>query len=145
MEQQLNFISLGVRDVGRSHDFYVTGLGWTPQLEVPGEVIFLQVNHGLVLSLWSRAQMAAELGVAEDALQSPAGVPPVTLSHNVGSPGKVDAVVEQARQAGADVVHPPRQQAWGGYSGYFADPDGFRWEVAFNPTWAVNDAGNVTV
>ncbi|RAN79703.1 glyoxalase [Bacillus sp. SRB_336] len=143
MQQQLNFITLGVRDVGRSRSFYVDGLGWTPRLEVPGDVIFLQVNHGLVLSLWSRAQMAAELGVSEDKLQ--AGASPLTLSHNVGSPGEVDAVVRQAREAGADVVHPPRQQAWGGYSGYFADPDGFRWEVAFNPTWAVDDAGNVTV
>lgn len=143
MQQQLNFITLGVRDVARSRSFYVDGLGWTPRLEVPGDVIFLQVNHGLVLSLWSRAQMAAELGVSEDKLQ--AGTSPLTLSHNVGSPGEVDAVVRQAREAGADVVHPPRQQAWGGYSGYFADPDGFRWEVAFNPTWAVDDAGNVTV
>lgn len=143
MQQQLNFITLGVRDVARSRSFYVDGLGWTPRLEVPGDVIFLQVNHGLVLSLWSRAQMAAELGVSEDKLQ--ADTSPLTLSHNVGSPGEVDAVVRQAREAGADVVHPPRQQAWGGYSGYFADPDGFRWEVAFNPTWAVDDAGNVTV
>jgi uncharacterized protein len=143
MEQQLNFITLGVRDVARSRDFYVGGLGWTPRLEVPGEVIFLQVNHGLVLSLWSRAQMAAELGVAEEDLQP--GTAAVTLSHNVGSPGEVDAVVGQARKAGADVARSPRQQAWGGYSGYFADPDGFRWEVTFNPGWAVDDAGRVTV
>ena len=143
MEQQLNFIALGVRDVARARDFYVGGLGWTPRLEVPGEIIFLQVNHGLVLALWGRAQMAAELGVAEGELQ--AGAAPVTLSHNVGSPAEVDAVVGQAREAGAAVVRPPRRQAWGGYSGYFADPDGFRWEVAYNPTWAVDDAGQVTV
>nr|WP_256128034.1 VOC family protein [Arthrobacter sp. SDTb3-6] len=139
----MNFITLGVRDVARSRSFYVDGLGWTPRLEVPGDVLFLQVNHGLVLSLWKRAQMAAELGVPEDGLR--ADIAALTLSHNVSSPAEVDAVVGQAREAGADVASPPRQQPWGGYSGYFADPDGFRWEVAYNPTWAVDDAGHVTV
>ena len=140
MEQRLSFISLGVADVTRSREFYLTGLGWTAHQEVPGQVIFLQLNHGLILSLWNRAAMAAELGV-----EPAVGVPPITLSHNVGSPAEVDAVLAQAAQAGAAVDHPATQQAWGGYSGYFADPDGFRWEVAFNPTWAVDDAGNVTV
>jgi uncharacterized protein len=141
MDQRLSFISLGVRDVAASREFYVGGLGWTPHQEVPGEVIFLQVNHGLILSLWDRGQMAAELGsdFNDDA------VPPLTLSHNVGSETEVDAVVGQARAAGAAVVVEPRRQPWGGYSGYFADPDGFRWEVAFNPTWRVDDDGAVTV
>lgn len=145
MDQQLNFISLGVRDVSRSRDFYLTGLGWKAHQEVPGEVIFIQVNHGLILSLWNRSAMAGELGVAIESLQSPGGVPPITLSHNVGSAQEVDAVVADAQKAGAAVVHPPRQQSWGGYSGYFADPDGFRWEIAYNPSWLVDDAGHVTV
>ena len=145
MDQRLNFISLGVRDVSRSRDFYLTGLGWQAHHEVPGVVIFLQVNHGLILSLWNRDAMAAELGVDVGALQSPNGVPPMTLSHNVGSAKEVDAVVRDAQKAGAAVVHPPKKQSWGGYSGYFADPDGFRWEVAHNPTWFVDDAGHVTV
>ncbi len=140
MEQRLTFISLGVRDVSRSREFYLTGLGWKAHHEVPGQVIFLQLNHGLILSLWNRAAMAAELGV-----EPSNGVPPVTLSHNVGSVTDVDAVLAQAVEAGAVVENPAVQQPWGGYSGYFADPDGFRWEVAFNPTWAVDDAGNVTV
>lgn len=140
MEQRLNFITLGVRDVTRSREFYLTRLGWTAHHEVPGQVIFLQVNHGLILSLWDRAAMAAELGI------EPAdGVPALTLSHNVASPAEVDAVLAQAREAGAAVDHPAVHQEWGGYSGYFADPDGFRWEVAYNPTWNVNDAGHVTV
>ncbi|POH58818.1 VOC family protein [Arthrobacter glacialis] len=140
MEQRLTFISLGVHTVERSREFYLTGLGWTAHQEVPGQVIFLQLNHGLILSLWSREAMAAELGV-----EPSDGVPPITLSHNVGSVAEVDAVLAQAVAAGAVVDHPAAQQPWGGYSGYFADPDGFRWEVAFNPTWAVDDAGNVTV
>ncbi|ALO66805.1 glyoxalase [Arthrobacter alpinus] len=140
MEQRLNFITLGVRDVTRSREFYLTRLGWTAHNEVPGQVIFLQVNHGLILSLWDRAAMAAELGV-----EPSDGVPALTLSHNVASPAEVDAVLAQAREAGAAVDHPAVHQEWGGYSGYFADPDGFRWEVAYNPTWNVNDAGHVTV
>lgn len=140
MEQRLTFISLGVKDVARSREFYLDRLGWSAHQEVPGKVIFLQLNHGLILSLWDREAMAAELG---DDLSD--GVPPVTLSHNVGSVAEVDAVLGQAREAGAAVDHPPVHQTWGGYSGYFADPDGFRWEVAYNPTWAVDDAGHVTV
>lgn len=140
MEQRLTFISLGVRDVERSREFYLTGLGWTAHQEVPGQVIFLQLNHGLILSLWNRAAMAAELGI-----EPSDGVPPLTLSHNVGSVAEVDSVLAQAREAGAVLDSPAVHQAWGGYSGYFADPDGFRWEVAFNPTWAVDDDGNVTV
>lgn len=140
MEQRLSFITLGVRDVGRSRDFYLTRLGWKAHMEIPGQVIFLQLNHGLILSLWDRAAMAAELGVDPSD-----GVPPLTLSHNLGSVAEVDAVLAQARGAGAAVDHPAAQQEWGGYSGYFADPDGFRWEVAYNPTWHVDGAGNVTV
>lgn len=140
MEQRLTFITLGVRDVGRSRGFYLDRLGWQAHHEVPGQVIFLQLNHGLILSLWDRAAMAAELGV-----EPSDGVPPVTLSHNVGSVAQVDAVLAQALEAGAAVDHPAVHQEWGGYSGYFADPDGFRWEVAFNPTWTVDDAGHVTV
>ncbi|ALE06115.1 glyoxalase [Arthrobacter sp. ERGS1:01] len=121
------------------------GLGWTPHQEVPGQVIFLQVNHGLILSLWNRAGMAAELGTDPGTLDPGHGIAPITLSQNVASPAEVDAVLAQARLAGAAVANPPRRQEWGGYSGYFADPDGFRWEIAFNPTWQVNDDGHVTV
>jgi catechol 2,3-dioxygenase-like lactoylglutathione lyase family enzyme len=145
VDQQLSFISLGVRDVSRTREFYVTGLGWLPHFEVPGEVIFLQVNHGLILSLWNRAAMALELGCDPAQLELGAGIAPVTLSQNVGSPEEVDAVLAQAQAAGAVVANPPRHQPWGGYSGYFADPDGFRWEIAFNPTWQVDDGGHVTV
>ena len=84
--------------------------------------------------------MATELGVTPSH-----GVPPITLSHNVASVAEVDAVLAQAREAGAGIEHPAAHQPWGGYSGYFSDPDGFHWEVAFNPTWAVDSTGHVTV
>lgn len=140
MEQRLTLTTLGVRDVGRSREFYLDRLGWQAHHEVPGQVIFLQLNHGLILSLGDRAAMAAKLGVAPSD-----GVPPVTLSHHVGAVAQGDAVLAQALEAGAAVEHPAAHQSWGGYSGYFADPDGFRWEVAFNPSWAVDNAGYVTV
>jgi catechol 2,3-dioxygenase-like lactoylglutathione lyase family enzyme len=140
MEPRVDFISLGVRSVPESRAFYVDGLGWPVHREVAGEVVFIQINHGLVLSLWDARQMQAEAGTTP-----PAGVPCITLSHNVGSPAEVDRVLEEAAAAGAAIIAEPVTQPWGGYTGYFADPDGFRWEVAYNPSWAVDDAGTVTV
>jgi catechol 2,3-dioxygenase-like lactoylglutathione lyase family enzyme len=140
MEPRVDFISLGVRSVDRSRAFYVGGLGWPVHREVAGEVLFIQVNHGLVLSLWDARQMQAEAGVSP-----PDGVPCITLSHNLGSAGDVDRVMEEAAAAGAVIIAEPVTQPWGGYTGYFADPDGFRWEVAYNPLWTVGDAGTVTV
>jgi catechol 2,3-dioxygenase-like lactoylglutathione lyase family enzyme len=140
MQPRVDFISLGVRSVAASRRFYVDGLGWPVHREVPDEVVFIQANHGLILSLWDARQMQAEAAV-----DAPAAVPCITLSHNVGSAEQVDQVMGQAESAGAAVVAPPKTQPWGGYTGYFADPDGFRWEIAFNPTWTVDDGGQVTV
>jgi uncharacterized protein len=140
MEPRVDFISLGVRSVPESRAFYVDGLGWPVHREVAGEVVFIQVNHGLVLSLWDARQMQAEAGTSPSAAS-----PSITLSHNLGSPAEVDRVMEEAAAAGAAIIAEPVTQPWGGYTGYFADPDGFRWEVAYNPTWAVDDAGTVTV
>jgi|SRR4051812_26072015 uncharacterized protein len=140
MEPRVDFISLGVRSVPVSRAFYVDGLGWPVHREVAGEVVFIQVNHGLVLSLWDARQMQAEAGTSPSA-----GSPSITLSHNLGSPAEVDRVMDEAAAAGAAIIAEPVTQPWGGYTGYFADPDGFRWEVAYNPTWAVDDAGTVTV
>jgi catechol 2,3-dioxygenase-like lactoylglutathione lyase family enzyme len=139
MQPRVDFISLGVRSVAASRSFYVEGLGWPVHREFP-EVVFIQANHGLMLSLWEASQMQSEAGV-----DAPGPVPCITLSHNVGSAAEVDEVMAEAKAAGAAVVSPPKTQPWGGYTGYFADPDGFRWEIAFNPTWSVDDAGRVTV
>lgn len=129
MEQRLSFVTFAVRDLERSRAFYVDGLGWVPELDVPGEVLMFMAGERLVLSLWDRAAFEAEVGGA--ALDGE-GVPPVSVAHNVASPADVRAVLDLARDAGARVSGPePRE--WGGYSGYFADPDGFRWEVAWNP------------
>jgi len=140
MQPRVDLISLGVRRVRASRSFYVDGLGWPVHREVPGEVLFVQVNHGLLLSLWDARQMQAEA-----ATDSPTGVPCITLSHNLGSAAEVDRVMADAESAGAVIVAAPQTQPWGGYTGYFADPDGYRWEVAFNPSWAVDGGAKVTL
>ncbi|MGV9733047.1 VOC family protein [Rhodococcus aetherivorans] len=128
MEQRLSFVTLAVADLERTRRFYVDGLGWTPVVDVPGEVVMIQVGPHLVLSLWDERQFAAEVGPVQRG-----GVPPVTLAHNVADRADVDRVLDTARRAGADRVSDAVEREWGGYTGYFADPDGFRWEIAWNP------------
>ena len=129
MEQRVSFITLAVRDLERTRRFYLDGLGWSPVLDVPGEVIMIQVGEHLILSLWDEAAFEAEVGP----IARGAGVPPLTLAHNVATRDEVDAVLATARAVGADPVHDAVERDWGGYTGYFGDPDGFRWEIAHNP------------
>lgn len=128
MEQRISFVTLAVRDVARARAFYVEGLGWSAELEVAGEVVMFRVGEHVVLSLWDRKAFEGEVGAPASG-----GTPPITLAHNVATRDEVDAVLATARSAGAAVTDAV-QRDWGGYSGYFADPDGFRWEVAWNPT-----------
>jgi predicted lactoylglutathione lyase len=129
MDQRVSFVTLAVRDVGASRAFFVDGLGWESALDVPGEVLMFKVADKVVLSLWDADHFEAEVGTA------PAwgGMPPVTLSHNCATKQGVDRVLETARKAGSEQVAEAVEREWGGYSGYFSDPDGFRWEVAYNP------------
>ena len=126
MDQRISFLTLAVRDLEASRRFYVDGLGWTPDLEVEGDVVMLMAGERLVLSLWDREHFQAEVGQ----IAGGDGVPPFTISHNVETPEEVDAILETARAAGADPVHPAEVREWGGYTGYFGDPDGYRWEIA---------------
>lgn len=129
MDQRLSFITLAVTDLDRSRRFYLDGLGWTESLHVEGDVSMIAVGERVVLSLWDRAAFEEEVGPVADG----PGVAPFTLAHNVATPAEVDAALAAARAAGASYVGAAQERAWGGYTGYFADPDGFRWEVAFNP------------
>ena len=129
MDQRISFITLAVRDVGVSREFFVDGLGWESSLDVPGEVLMFQVADKVVLSLWDAEHFEAEVG----APPTLGGVPPVTLAHNCATKRGVDRVLETARRAGAQSVAEAQERDWGGYSGYFIDPDGFRWEIAYNP------------
>lgn len=129
MEPRVSFITLVVRNLAASRGFYVDGLGGPVELESPGEVLMIRVGGKLVLSLWDEESAAAEIGpVARGE-----GNPPLTLAHNVATEADVDTVIEESRSAGASIVAEPTPREWGGYSGYFADPDGFRWEIAWNP------------
>ena len=129
MDPRISFVTLAVRDLDATHSFYVDGLGWRPELEVPGEVLMIRAGDRLVLSLWDRTAFAQEVGPIADG----EGLAPFTLAHNVADRAEVDAALEAARRAGADPVTAGRDREWGGYTGYFGDPDGFRWEIAWNP------------
>ena len=125
MEQRISLITLAVQDLDASRRFYVEGLGWTPHLEVAGDVVMIRVGGHLLLSLWTASGFEAEVGP----VRSGEGVVPLTIAHNVGTDAEVDEVLGTAERAGAQVWRAERRE-WGGYSGYFADPDGFRWEIA---------------
>ena len=128
MDARISFITLAVPDLGAVRRFYLAGLGWRAELDLD-DVVMIRAGDRLVLSLWDRAGFESEVGP----VQAGAGVVPVTLAHNVATPAEVDAVLEQAGIAGAAWVRSGRERDWGGYTGYFADPAGFTWEVAFNP------------
>ncbi|MBD8868961.1 VOC family protein [Nocardioides donggukensis] len=129
MDQRISFVTLAVRDLDASRAFYLDGLGWAAELDVPGEVLMIRVGELVVLSLWAERGFEAEVGP----IRRGPGLAPMTLAHNVATREEVDAVLALARAAGADPVSEPEEREWGGYTGYFADPDGFRWEVAQNP------------
>ena len=128
MDARVNFITLAVTDVAAARRFYVDGLGWAPAFEADG-IVMVRLSPTLVLSLWDEDQFEAEVGP----ISRGAGLVPFTLAHNVPSPDEVGGVLAEAEGAGASEVTPGQQREWGGYSGYFADPDGVRWEVAYNP------------
>ncbi|WP_435771552.1 VOC family protein [Nocardioides sp. SYSU DS0651] len=129
MDQRISFVTLAVADLDATRRFYCAGLGWTPEVDVAGEVLMFRAGPQLVLSLWDRTHFEAEVGP----LASGPGIAPLTLAHNVATRAEVDEVLAEAGAAGATEVQPAAERDWGGYTGYFADPDGFRWEVAFNP------------
>ncbi|MEE2704015.1 MAG: VOC family protein [Myxococcota bacterium] len=127
----MTLITLGVSDREASLRFYRDGLG-LPKREGPEGVAFFE-TRGTWLSLYPRALLAEDATVSAEG----SGFRGFSLAHNVGSPEEVDRTLEQAVDAGATLVKPGQKVSWGGYSGYFADPDGFLWEVAWNPHFTV--------
>jgi uncharacterized protein len=128
MDPRISFVTLAARDLGATRAFYVDGLGWAPELDVPGEVVMIRAGEHLVLSLWDETAFEAEVGT----IARGDGVPPFTLAHNVATREEVDAGLVDARAAGAE-AGPAVERDWGGYTGYFTGPDGVRWEIAWNP------------
>jgi hypothetical protein len=137
MDQRVSAVSLGVKDLQSSKRFYVHGLGWNPVFENE-EVIFFQTG-GMVFALFLRDHLAEDFGADPKTL----GSAPMALGHNVRVKSDVDPVIERAQSAGGTILKPASEKSWGGYSGYFADLDGFAWEVAWNPAWRMAPEGSV--
>jgi catechol 2,3-dioxygenase-like lactoylglutathione lyase family enzyme len=135
MEQRLSLITLGVRDLARARTFYES-LGWRRTGD-DADVVFFQVG-GMVLALWDRARLAEDSAVDDGG-----GWGGVTLAYNTRSTEEVDAVIAEARRAGATIGREPGPTFWGGYSAVFVDPDGHPWEVAHNAAWTVEADGSV--
>lgn len=139
MRPRVDLITLGVADLAAARHFYVDGLGWTPVREVPDEIIFIQVGHGILLALFGAKDLAKDAGTAQPAEPTRA----ITLAHNVDSKTQVIDIYNTAISAGATSIKEPQKADFGGFHAYFSDPSGFCWEVCHNPGWAVDEDGNV--
>lgn len=137
MEQRVSLITLGVRDLERARRFYEDGLGWKRGNRDQG-VAFYQAG-GMIVALWGRDQLAGDAGVGAQG----SGFGGLALAYNTRSREEVETVLAEAVAAGGRLVRAAHETFWGGYSGYFADPDGHLWEVAYNPFWEVDAAGQV--
>jgi catechol 2,3-dioxygenase-like lactoylglutathione lyase family enzyme len=138
VDQRVSLITLGVGDLARARAFY-EGLGWTTRADPGDDVVFFQAG-GTIVALWDRARLAEDSTV-----EDPGGWGGITLAYNTRSPAEVDAVIEQARAAGATIGREPGETFWGGYSAVFVDPEGHPWEVAHNPRWTINEDGTVSL
>jgi uncharacterized protein len=137
MEQRLSVVTLGVSDLERARRFYEEGLGWQ-RSTADKDIIFFQIN-GAVLALFPRHHLAADAQVPSEG----SGFRGVTLAYCTRTREEVDAVLAEAGKAGGRILKPAQDVFWGGYSGYFADPDGHLWEVAWNPHWTLSERGDV--
>lgn len=136
----MHFLTLSTADLDAARDFYAAALGWTPAVDVPGEILFFQVAPALMLGLFDEAKFAEDLG--ED---GPAGPPAgVTLAQNVASPAAVEELVAAMADAGATILKRPQEGRFGGvFHAHVRDPNGVLWEIAHNPHWRVDAAGRV--
>ena len=136
MKQSVSLITLGVSDYARAKAFY-EAIGWSPAMDVE-DTLFFRAN-GVVLVLWGRDKLAADMGIADDGARWSG----VALAHNVATDEEVDRVIEEARANGAEITREPSPTFYGGYAGGFRDLDGLVWEVAHNPGFGLADDGSV--
>jgi catechol 2,3-dioxygenase-like lactoylglutathione lyase family enzyme len=141
MKPRITLITLGVDDLERTLAFYRDGLGLTTRGIVGqefeyGAVAFFELQQGLQLALWPRTSIARDTGLPVQ----PPGATDLTIGHNVNSKAEVDRVMDQAARAGARIVKPAGDTFWSGYAGYFQDPDGHLWEIAWNPQIQVEES-----
>ncbi|SIN73556.1 hypothetical protein SAMN05444166_0530 [Singulisphaera sp. GP187] len=139
MEQRVSLITLGVTDLARARRFYEEGLGWRAGFACD-DVVFYQMT-GMVFALFPRHELAADARIPVASV----GVGSPTLAQNLRSREEVDALLREAAAAGATILKEASETSWGGYSGYFADPDGHPWEIAWNPGWVLNSDGGVSL
>ena len=138
MNQHLHLITLGVEDFKKSRKFYTEILGWKPTSASNDDIAFFQAG-GVALGIYPREKLA------EDALTSPegSGFAGITLAYNARSEAEVDEIIRDLKSKGVKIVKEPQKVFWGGYSSYFADPDDYHWEVAYNPFFAFDENGNL--
>src|ERR1700685_674627 len=141
MDPIVHFITLGVPDLDQARAFYVDGLGWQPVFEVAGAITFIQVGHGLLLGLFGADDLDADIGQPAHA----SGPAPFTLAQVLDTEDEVRSTLAAAEAAGATILKPAQHADFGGLHGYFADPSGFRWEIATNPGWSVAPDGTVSI
>ena len=137
MEQRLSLITLGVADLARSREFYER-LGWRRSMAKADGVVFFQAG-GMALALFPRSELARDAKIAPEG----SGFSGISLAYNTRTRDEVDAVLAEAEAAGATLLKPGEEAFWGGYSGYFSDPDGFPWEVAWNPSFRMMEDGSI--
>lgn len=140
MKQHLHLITLGVKDFKRSYEFYTKTMGWQPAKASQEDLAFFQTS-GVVFAIYPREKLA------EDALVSPegSGFSGITLAYNAQSETEVDAIIADLKVKGVKIVKEPQKVFWGGYSSYFADPDNYLWEVAYNPFFLFDANGNLNL
>ena len=138
MNQHVHLITLGVRNLEVSRKFYTDILGWKPSSASNEGITFIQAG-GVVLSLFQRDQLAEDAVIAPEG----SGFSGVTLAYNARSASEVDEIINDLRSKGVKIVKEPQKVFWGGYNSYFADPDDYRWEVAYNPFFPFDENGNL--
>ncbi len=138
MRPSLTAVTLGVADLKRSHAFYCEGLGWKTKSKLEDGVIFIPLA-GIVLALFSWDELAKDATLKSDG----SGFRGISLAHNTRSEGEVDQVLADVERVGGRIIKPAEKTFWGGYGGYFTDPDGHLWEVVHNPFWKLNEEGRV--
>ena len=129
MEQRINYITLGVANLAESRRFYRDVFGWQETADSNENIAFFQAGSALLLALFGQSALARDAQIPEQS----SGFPRFTLAHNVGSEAEVDTLFAGFAAKNANIIKAPQKAFWGGYSGYLADPDGFLWEIAFNP------------
>ena len=139
MESRLTIITLGVADLTASEHFYNQVFGW-PKAESSNENIIFFTLNGLQLALYPRQKLAEDAGLSEGG-QGFAGF---SLAHNLRSTDDVDLLFEHFKNLNVPIIKPPQKVFWGGYSGYLSDPDGYLWEIAYNPYLSLDEAGNIS-